>query len=177
MELRSLRFPPAAAEARSAIAMAERPNDHTAIDALIVLGQAQAYSGTTRAGVKSCGEAVAESEHTRDAWRLSAAALALGETLLLNGDADGALSHVMRAREGFERRGQQDSLWRAWLLAARASRLLKDEVRAREYAQRAADVVSSLPRLWGDDAYKGYITRPDVKLGLDQLDKLLLVGR
>lgn len=174
MALSSLLFREAAAEARKAIAMAERPNDHTAIDALTVLGRAQAYSGTKRAGVKSCEEAVSGSEQLKDQWRLTSAALSLGEALLLQGDAESALSNAMRAREGFERRGQQESLWRAWLLAARASRLLNDEAKVREYARRAGDVISSLPGLWGDDSYKGFLTRPDITRGRKHLDEMLL---
>lgn len=177
MALSAQLFREAEAEARKAVAMAERPNDHTAIDALIVLGQAQAHSGTKRAGVKSCEEAVAGAEQTKDQWRLSAATLALGEARLLQGDAEGAVESAMRAREGFERRGQQESLWRAWLLAARAGRLLKDEAKARDYAGRAADIISSLPGLWGDDAYNGFVTRPDVKRDRGQLDELLSAAR
>lgn len=177
MALSALLFGEAAAAARKAVALAERPNDHTALDAQVVLGQAQAYSGTKRAGVKSCEEAVTGSEQTKDPWRLSAATLALGEAQLLLGDAEGALNSAMRAREGFERRGQQESLSRAWLLAARASRLLNDEAKAQKYAQRAADVISVLHGLWGNDAYNTYVKRPDVKREREQLDLLLSVGR
>lgn len=177
LALSALLFRQAEAEARKTIAMAERPNDHTAVDALTVLGQAQTYSGMKRAGVKSCEEAVAGSEQTKDQLRLSAATLVLGEALLLQGDAEGALNSAMRAREGFERRGQQESLWRAWLLAARASQRLNDEAKSREYIQRAADVVQSLTRLWGDDVYKGYLKRRDIGQDLRQLDALLRTNR
>jgi tetratricopeptide (TPR) repeat protein len=172
LELSYLRFRSAIALGRKAIAMVERRSDHTAIDALLILGLAQAYSGMARAGVKSCEDAVAASEQAKDQWRLSASMLVLGETLLLNGDAEGALQNAMRAREGFERRGQRDSLWRAWLLAARASRHLKDEAKAQEYATRAADLFSSLSQFWGKDAYEGYLTRPDIRQERQQLDAL-----
>jgi tetratricopeptide (TPR) repeat protein len=177
LELSYLRFPSAMDAGRKAFAMVERRSDHTAIDALLILGLAQAYSGTARAGVKSCRDAVVASEQVKDQWRLSASMLALGETLLLNGDAEGALQNAMRAREGFERRGQRDSLWRAWLLAARAGHLLKDEATARDYSMRAADLFSSLPQFWGKDAYEGYLTRPDIRQERQRLDALLAVGR
>ncbi len=177
MALSASLFRQAEAEARKAIAMAERPNDHTAIDALTVLGEAQAHSGMKSAGVKSCGEAVTDSEQMKDQWRLSAATLALGEALLLQGGAGGALSNAMSAREGFERRGQLESLWRAWLLAERASRLLNEEAKAREYAQHASDVFASLHGLWGDEAFNGYVTRADIKRESKYLEELTSVGR
>jgi serine/threonine protein kinase len=176
LELSALSFQPARAESEKAIEMTAQRSDHMAIDALCVLGLAQAHSGTARAGVKSCREAVTASERTGDEWRLSASSLALAETLLLSGDAKGALTSAERAREGFERRGQRESLWRAWLLAARASHLLKDGAKALEHADRAAEYLWSLQEHWGKDAYEGYLTRPDVQRNRRQLVELLSVG-
>ena len=104
-----------------------------------------------------------------DPWLLSRARLALSAALLEDNDAPDALTNALQAQESFARAGQQDSEWRAWLLAARASRRTGDELKAREYAAHAADSLANLQQKWGDDNYNSYLARPDVQFFRKQL--------
>ena len=58
---------------------------------------------------------------------LSSALLALAEVWLRIGDAQNALATALQAQAGFDRFGQLDSEWRAYLIAGRASHQAGDE--------------------------------------------------
>jgi hypothetical protein len=100
---------------------------------------------------------------SKDPWLISRTQLALSEVLLESGDAQGALTTARAVQSSFARAGQQASEWRAWLVAARASRQLGNEAEARESASRAARTLSDLEKKWGAEVYNSYLTRPDVQ--------------
>lgn len=106
---------------------------------------------------------------TGDPWLISRAQLALASALVEDNEAQGALTNALAAQESFARAGQHDSEWRAWLVAARASRRAGDEAKAREYAANAADSLTRLQQKWGGDIYSNYIARPDVQFLRKQL--------
>jgi len=93
--------------------------------------------------------------------------------MIENGESLRALEAALRAQESFARFGQQDSEWRAWLVAARAGRRLDEETKSREYARNAGDRLSRLEQKWGTEAYKGYLTRPDVQHLRSQLNQAI----
>ena len=170
MALSQRLFPSAKESSQKALALAAKQYKETAIEAKRVLGLAQAYTGAVREGKRLCEEALAMASEARNPWLLSQAQLALSEVALEANDAQGALTMALRAQESFQRAGQQSSEWRAWLVAARASRRAHDETKAREYASRAARLLANLAEKWTAEVYSSYLARPDVRYLRKQLN-------
>jgi tetratricopeptide (TPR) repeat protein/tRNA A-37 threonylcarbamoyl transferase component Bud32 len=169
MALSERRFPEAKTQAEQALASAGTQPTPTAIEIKRVLGLSQVFSNAKHEGRLLCEEAVKMATQAGDPWLLSRTRLALSAALLEDNDAPDALTNALQAQESFARAGQQDSEWRAWLLAARASRRAGDELKAREYAAHAADSLANLQQKWGDDSYNSYLARPDVQFFRKQL--------
>jgi serine/threonine-protein kinase len=167
MALSQRRFPIAKEHGQRVLALAGTQYAE-AIEAKRVTGLALVFSGAAQQGRGLCEEALSmASKH--DPSMISGAELALAQAMLENGDAQGALSNALRAQESFARVGRQESEWRAWLIAALASRRAGDETKAREYATRAADLLIGLGKKWEANAYGSYLTRPDVQYARTQL--------
>ena len=112
-----------------------------------------------------------------DAGLLSRAWLALAESLLEKGDAQGAVTNALQAQQSFNRAGQIESEWRAWGIAARATRLKKDERAAAEQTAQALNVFSVLRQKWGDQAFESYFNnRPDIQFSHKQLGEAVPVA-
>jgi tetratricopeptide (TPR) repeat protein/predicted Ser/Thr protein kinase len=137
------------------------------------LGLAQARSGAARAGMHEEREAIRIASATADPQLLSGALLASAEAVLDSGATRQALDTAQRAQESFARYGKQDSVWRAWLIAALASQRLGNGTGAREYASYAHAQLSGLEQKWGSENYRGYLSRPDIMHLRTQLDQLL----
>ncbi len=142
------------------------------------LGLALAFSGDARGGRKQCEEAVKMATSAGDAALLSKSKLALAEVLLEDRDAQGALANALEAQSRFNRAGQLESEWRAWIVVARASRLQQNEQAASEQLARASAVLSELRQRWGAEAFDDYIARPDTKFSHKQLgDAVTTAGK
>jgi tetratricopeptide (TPR) repeat protein len=137
-----------------------------------ILGVATALNGKTRDGIVLCNEALELAGHLKDPWVFSKAQLALAEALLETGDAENSLANATAAQESFSRTQQQDSEWHALLIAARASQRKGDAAKAREFANRSAELLAGLEQRWGADAYRNYLARPDVIFYRRQLQQL-----
>ena len=140
-----------------------------AVEAKSVLGLAQAFSGDAREGVRACEEAVQMAERGVDDTLLSRMLLALAEAQYEAGDMDQALTNALKAQERFARVGQQESEWRAWLVAARASQRKGDAEAAKEQLAHSREVFSQLQQRWRPDDFNTYLARPDVQLLHKQL--------
>ncbi|MEK6321184.1 MAG: protein kinase [Acidobacteriota bacterium] len=171
MELSARHFPRAMTKGKQALAL-NAQNQH-AVEAKYVIGLAQTLSGAKREGMRLCLEAVQEARRTTYAPILSGALLALAETMLENGDAQGALTNALEAQARFEVAAQNESESQALQLAARASLLAGDAIKAREYATAAERLLSSLQQQWGTEAYNDYLTRRDVAYRSSQLSHIL----
>ena len=171
MMLSERHFSQAKAKAAQALALNEITGH--AAEARYTLGLAQALSDEKQQGKLSCEEAVKMAAHAGDPLMLSCATLALAEALLESGDAQGALTTALQAQDRFAQAGQEEPQWRAWLVAARASKRAGDEAKARQYAQSAEDLLSNLQRKWGEVAYNGYTNRPDVHYSRQHLSRVL----
>jgi ATP/maltotriose-dependent transcriptional regulator MalT len=136
-------------------------------------GRAEAYSGAPQIGKKSCEDAVAMAKKVNSPQLISNALLALAEVLLIGNDAKGALDNALEAQKMFAKSGQQDSEWRSYFMAARASELAADKSGAQDYASRADSLCSGLEQKWGKEAYAGYLRRPDIQKYRNQLDQIL----
>ena len=171
------RFPEAIAQSEQALSLAGTQYKATAVQARRVLGLARLNSGAKQAGKSSCQEALEMAKQMGNPWLVSKTQLALAEALLENGEMEAALATISQAQESFTRSGQTESAWRAWLLAARATRRNGDQAKAQEQAARAADLLSQLQQKWGDENYRTYLARPDIQNLRKQLSEEFALSR
>jgi serine/threonine protein kinase/Flp pilus assembly protein TadD len=163
-------FQDASVKSREVLELAENEYEGIPVQAKATLGLALAFSGNPREGKQACEEAVGTATtRAGDAGLLSRVKLALAEVLLESKDASGALTNALEAQARFKSGGQLESEWRAWIVAARASRLKRDERSASEQFARANEVLSELRQKWGEEASSAYLARPDIQFSHKQL--------
>jgi tetratricopeptide (TPR) repeat protein len=143
------------------------------LQAKYCMGRAEASLGAPQVGKKLGDEAVALAKKANSPQLISSALLALAEILLTGNDAKGALENSLAAKDIFVRFGQQDSEWRALLIAARASELAGDKSAALEYGKQADSLCAGLEQKWGAEAYAGYLRRPDIQNYRNQIVQIL----
>jgi hypothetical protein len=123
--------------------------------------------------VRICAEAYEKAQH-QDVQRLqSEMQLALAEALLENGDAVKAHELALQAQASTARAEQNESLWRAWSIAALASKQLGDQSTAREEAAKAEATFSDLDQKWRAAGFANYSARPDVHALRERLTKAM----
>ena len=142
-----------------------------AVGAKITLGLAQTFSGATREGKTTCEEALTMAQHEGEQALISDAMLALAQALYESGDAAGALKEALAAGEHMARYGEQESEWRAWLIAAQSSLRTGDNEGARELYARANASLTKLQAQWSAEAFGLYGSRPDIRFLLKQLSE------
>lgn len=152
----------AVSKARRALAIAGSEFKVFAVRSRATLGLALARSGQAAAGRKECEQAVQMARALHNPLWLSEALLAFSEASLVAGDAQGALTSAAEAQSRFATAKQNESLWRAYAVQARAKDKLGDKEGARRSAQQAESVLSSLEGVWGTDNYRSYLARPDI---------------
>lgn len=173
LELSLWQFAESKMNSQQAINLAGTKYKDIAVQAKYTLGLAQARSGAPRAGQLLCKEAVDIATVTADPQLVSYAWLAWAEAMLESSEAQHALATALQAQESFARFGRQESEWRTWLIASRASQRLGEEAKAHEYASHASDGLSHLEQKWGSQAYNGYLARPDIQHSFGQLDRVV----
>ena len=165
-------FSEAKAKANSALAPAIASQfEGSIIEGKRILGLATALN-RSRDGILLCKEAAELAEQLKDPWLLSKARLAFAAALLEAEDAENSLLNALAAQESFSRTQQQDSEWQALLIAARATQRKGDGAKAREFANRSAELLAGLEQRLGADAYRNYLARPDVIFYRRQLQQL-----
>lgn len=147
------------------------------LQAKYCMGRAEAFSGAPQVGRKSCEEAVLMAKKINSPQLISGALLALAEVLLIANDSKGALESALEAQKILARSGQNDSEWRALLIAARATDLAGNKSAARDYASQADSLCAGLEQKWGKEAYEGYLRRPDIQNYRNQVAQILKVGK
>jgi serine/threonine protein kinase/lipopolysaccharide biosynthesis regulator YciM len=173
MALSQRRLAEAKAEGQKALDLSGKEARDLALQAKHTIGLAEALSGSPQPGRRQCEEAVAAAKEVNSPRLLSSALLALAEVLLLTNDAPAALATSRQAQGMFAPPGQQDSEWRSWLMAARASQLAGNKSAAQEYASRADTLSQGLQQKWGQEAYDQYSRRPDIQNYRKQLAQIL----
>jgi tetratricopeptide (TPR) repeat protein/tRNA A-37 threonylcarbamoyl transferase component Bud32 len=163
MALSERRLPEAKAASRQALEFGSEHN-RTLLEAKSTLGLAMSLSGAKREGKLLCKEAVDMTAREVDPRLLSAALLALSETLLINGENQAALDTALRAQEKLARSGQNDSGWRALVIAALAYQKLGDFQAAQKYISKAIETLSRIQSQWGTELFGGYMSRPDIQI-------------
>ena len=173
LELSDWRLRESKVKSHKALELAGSEYAAVAIQAKHTLALARARSGDMRGARLLCKDAVNVAAGTGDPQLLTSAWLSCAEAMLDGGEAQYALETALRAQDNFARFGKEDSEWRAWLIAAQASRRLGKEAAAHEYASYAVNRLSELEQKWGLEAYNGYLTRSDVMHLRKQTDQLL----
>ena len=172
MALSEFRYSEAIAESRKAEALGSTQDKDLSVQASYINGLAELYSGTSRAGIVKCQKAFDIATRAGRPRLISNAELALAEALLASGDATNSLTSALQAQQTFARLGSRHSEWRAWLIAAQASRRQQDDAKVNEYATRAAELLTALEKALGTNEYRSYLSRPDVQRYKNQLDEL-----
>jgi tetratricopeptide (TPR) repeat protein len=173
MQLSEQHTQQAKAHARRALDLAGKDFGLTATQARYVLGLIQVRSGASGSARQLCQEAVDMALKTNDQHLLSTARLAQAEATLAGNRPEEALQIALQTQQSFERLGQKDSEWRAWLIAARASQRLGKKTEMHDYAVNADKWLRSLEDRWGREAYNGYLSRQDVQRSLKELELLI----
>src|SRR2546426_1076280 len=150
--------------AERALALAGNEYKNVTIEAKYTLGLSQVLSGSARDGKTNCEQAAKMATDAGDFALTSRALLAAAEAALSDGDARSALEKASAAQARFAKGGQQESEWRAWLVAALASQRLNDNEKARDQLAQAKAVLSQLQQKWGAEAFQQYLTRPDIQV-------------
>jgi tetratricopeptide (TPR) repeat protein len=172
MALVELNYAEARSKCHQALNVIAPQNNNTLAIAKGVLGLTHARSGETARGRKLCEEAAATAERTGDPRLVADTRLMLAEALLDSREAQGALKAALQAQESFARLRKQESEWRAWLVAARASQRLGDHEAARVQLSQAERLLAKLREDWGADAFNSYLNRPDIQLYRQQFDEV-----
>jgi ATP/maltotriose-dependent transcriptional regulator MalT len=165
------RYLEARASAERAIGLSGTSLNHTGVEAKLQLGLVKVRSGARAEGLRTAQAALKEAEQINDEYLLSLAMLAFAEALVENNDATQARSVALEAQQRFQRRGQVDSEWQAWLIAARASQRLNDNAAQNQVAE-AKKVFAGLEKKWGHDAFDAYKRRRDIDAWQNQLNLL-----
>ena len=166
----------AATRATEALRLAGGDYPDTALVATQTLALSRAAPGAAQAAVTLVEEAVVAARASKVPRLLSTALLASAEVRLAAGDGSGALADARAAQPMFAAAAQRESEWRAWLVSARAQQLAGDRSGARADAVRAEATRAALQARWGDEAYRHYARRPDIRIRLQQLGQLLRHG-
>ena len=134
----------------------------TSIELKYTLGAAHVLAGM-RQGLKECEEAAERATNYPDPRLWANALLVLAEAKLAYRDPAGALQNATHAAELFSRAKQWDSNWRANVVASQAAQRLNDYESARKYLLLADSTLANLRSSWGDEEFKSYLLRSDIK--------------
>lgn len=143
-----------------------------AVEAGYTVGLAEALAGRTREGVRLCAEAHNAAKRLNSPRLVAASLLALATARLAAGDSKDALAAALDAHVKFESAGQQESDWRALLVAALASKRLGDTAAARNYAALASEILDNFQRRLNAADATTYRDRHDVRHALSQLSNV-----
>jgi ATP/maltotriose-dependent transcriptional regulator MalT len=167
----------AKANAQKALDLSGSQFSDIAIQAKCTLGLAEALTGQSSRGRVLCEEAASEAAKIDNPRYTSESVLFLAEVLLEGGESRKALEKALEAQAVSARFGQQVSEWQALTTAAQAAFREGDKQTARQYASRASELLTALQQRWGEEAYNGFLSRPDIQNHRSRLDKLLVTDR
>jgi tetratricopeptide (TPR) repeat protein/tRNA A-37 threonylcarbamoyl transferase component Bud32 len=170
MELSRNNFSQAGALAKKAFDLAGPEYKAIAERAGATLCVAQSRSGQIAAAQKRCEEAVKLGRTIRDPRALTDALIASAEAAIAAADAQSGLQQAAEAADRCAASRQVESEWWSRAAQARASAMAGDKVKAREFASRAQELLSSLEAKWGSDYFKSFLARGDV----DELHRQIL---
>jgi serine/threonine protein kinase len=128
------------------------------------LGLSEILLGEKVSGKKLCEEASlimsSSPERSNGDYNLD---LLLAEGLLELGDSQGALTAALRAQKDLATNHHIESEWRAWLIAARANRQLRNLDAMNDQLSHARELLADAQKRWGAEAFDSYAARTDIK--------------
>jgi serine/threonine protein kinase/predicted negative regulator of RcsB-dependent stress response len=148
--------------AEDALKGADSAYKDIAVEAKYIGGLAKSFAGAAAEGKASCQEALNMAHELGDAGLISRSMLALADAALET-DPQTALQIGSEVRERFAKSGQLESEWRALLVVARANDKIGNKAAAAEQFAQVRELFTKLEQEWGSDAYKSYISRPDIQ--------------
>src|SRR5262249_43726806 len=173
LALSELNYREALAQVRKASALGGAQDKDFSVQVAYTQCLSQLNTGMLHAGIAQCQQAFDTATRAGNPRLVASAQLALSEGLLASGDAANALAMALTAQQAFARLGSRHSEWRAWLIAAQASRRQSDTTKVEEYATHGAGLLKALEKTWGTDEYNSYLSRPDVRRDRKELEALL----
>jgi serine/threonine-protein kinase len=163
----------ALARSKQAIAHPNSQLPEAQIEASRIICVARVISGTPRAGISHCRNAVAIAEKGSDKKLLLGAQLATAQAELASGFAEKADKIASQVQADFNKLRQPEPEWRAALLTALACSRVGRRQTAYDQASRAVAILASLRNKWGEKPFDLYLSRPDIKQQHEQLNNLI----
>jgi tetratricopeptide (TPR) repeat protein len=164
----------ALAKSKQALALSNSQLPEIQIKARRIICMAQVISGTPRAGLSQCRDAVAFAEKGADKRLYLEARLAMAQAEFAGGGAKEAGNTASQVQAEFAMLGQPELEWQAFLLAAMANqRAGGREQLANDQAAHAARILATLRSKWGEKFFDLYRLRPDIKEQYQRLNDLI----
>jgi serine/threonine protein kinase len=141
------------------------------IEARVVMALAFARSGE-RSEARNLIDRIDINAEFKDEAALAKIYLAQAEIMLDMGGNDLALASAQKAQEQFANLGKPAFEWQAWLLLGLAQMHLKDISSAQVSSANSNRIFSALMQNWGEEGFKSYSERPDIKYFQEKLSTL-----
>jgi tetratricopeptide (TPR) repeat protein len=139
---------------------AENSNDRNSQDFSLLRTLAQIQANRRSDGVELATGIVQKLDAAKLAGKAAEARLMTAEALLATGERSRARQLLAEAVRFYESRQNFESLWRAHVLAARASEDPKEIAGHRMQAEAA---LSQVKMRWSEESMKGYMRRPAIR--------------
>ena len=156
-------FSQAKSKAEQAINLSGPQVNYTAVEAKSLLGLILVRSRAREKGLQLSLAAVDMAKQIKDEHLLSETLLGEAEAFLENNKAKEALATALESQERFARGGQQESEWRAWVIAAKASEKMDDVIATQKESSRGREVYGKLQQEWGAETFRAYSSRKDIQ--------------
>lgn len=159
-------FKSALAESRKAIEISATQTGEIFVQATFTQGLANARSGNKEAGKELCRKAVEEAAKTKTAHLILKSRLALAETFLINNEPQESLNICSEIQNDSANKENLFSRWRCSAIASGANLKLNEELKSKEFAASAEQILSEFKNNSGAENHENFISRPDVQLFL-----------
>jgi tetratricopeptide (TPR) repeat protein len=156
-------FGPASEQLQSAIAAAGHDYPDVSIEAKALLGLIGALTTGNSKSLSLCDEAEKLANNLGDESLVSLVRLVHAEAALKAGLHELAWTLAIQAQKRFAQAGQLESPWRACLITSEARQAMNDTQSSDEQRSFARVARSKLEQQWGAEAFKSYLSRPDIQ--------------
>ena len=141
------KFTEAIDQSQQAVVFSGTQLRRTATMAALTDAMARAFSGDSAARSR-CDQALEVARQVGDPTVLAESLLVMAQVQLQGNDAAGALNSSHESQPIFERAGNKDGEWVAWLVAARACRIQGDSQKMHEYAEQNPRALGGIQQQW-----------------------------
>jgi tetratricopeptide (TPR) repeat protein len=124
------------------------------------------------ANAQLCEQVLQLAGKTTDSRAANNAKLSIAEAYLLNGNPAKALTAALEVKDYFAGKNRNESAWRALFIAAAAEKSNANPANAREFAAKALETLQKIKSEWGEDYFKNYLSKPDIRLFYEQAGQM-----